>query len=217
MIGTEKIEDIKETLFNGFNSRKENFYKNNGNNNIKYTESKVIGILLADNNEYPMSDILDTLNDVSGEHIDFFCIGYSKNTQKNIWEFNRTSYDSFISEFRSLILNTNRQLCHQHLILINANASETDCYLDFSKSIVLDFHKINQSGINMRDLFFTIFEKVTENQKITIGELSNKLFEDKNNEFILDVLINLLAKDFDKIKNLFKSRMIYLLKDISNK
>lgn len=98
------------------------------------------------------------------------------------------------------------------------NASETDCYLDFSKSIVLDFHKINQSGINMRDLFFTIFRKSNrKSKKITIGELSNKLFEDKNNEFILDVLINLLAKDFDKIKNLFKSRMIYLLKDISNK
>ena len=49
------------------------------------------------------------------------------------------------------------------------------------------------------------------------NKVYRELFEDKNNEFILDVLINLLAKDFDKIKNLFKSRMIYLLKDISNK
>lgn len=66
----KKLKILKKHCLTDLIQRR-NFYKNNGNNNIKYTESKVIGILLADNNNYPMSDILDTLNDVSGEHIDF--------------------------------------------------------------------------------------------------------------------------------------------------
>jgi len=195
-------------------------------------ENKLIGILIA-HPEYSFTrneilPHLGTFDEKSGEHIDFFCIGYKKqkNTEpivaKDIdginWSFDEEAFKHIVSKLESI--SSWKQSHSTELLLLNATAKfkEGKCSYNFNfkKSIVLNLEQMQniKSFVNIREFFINdLFRYAKEIKKVE--ELSDILFAKNENHFIFEVFSNLIKIDLKNIQELFKKKYIYLLKDVS--
>lgn len=197
-------------------------------------EDKLIGILIA-HPDYPFTKTevlphLDTFNEKSGEHIDFFCIGYkSHKDNENIvakdinginWSFDDKIFKTIIAKLEEI--SSWKPSQSTELLLLNVTIKfdngKFSFDFNFKKSIVLNLEQMQniKSFVNIREFFINnLFKYAKEIKKVE--ELSDKLFEENENQFIFEIFSSLLQVDLKNVQELFKNKYIYLLKNVSKK